>query len=267
MPAVRPYVDMTKATAAFAAGVNYLSRLTGVDRRKIVLGEAGSILKACAADTKVATPDSVRKGATLRALRGAGLTRGGQFTVNAGVRGPYGRVFMLKKGDGKNYRRTHDENFKPLNQHYKDSDWLALKQTVEFARAKIRRARAKAAPSAALARGSWVRIADAAGIRLEEVPGGRLSATQISAARAAVARRGAERNNGLAFVRDEPLLFVVTLVNRYPGADRLGFQTMLAAKVSGRARFMMTAVKKGFDGSIKDMQRLFPGWTAKLGNN
>ena len=267
MPAVRPYVDMKKATAAFAAGVNYLSKLTGVDRRKIVLGEAGSILKACAADTKVATPADVKQGATVRALRGAGLTRGGQFTVNAGIRGPYGRVFMQKKGGGRAYRRTHDENFKPLNQHYKDSDWLALKQTVEMAKAKIRRARAKAAPSAALARGSCVRIADAAGIRLEAVPGGRLSAGQISAARAATARRGQERNNGVAFVREEPLQFVVTLINRYPGAGKLGFQTMLAAKVSGRARFMMTAVKKGFDGSALQMQRLFPGWTVKPGNN
>lgn len=266
MPAVRPYVDMSKATAAFAAGVNYMSRLTGLNRRQIVLGEAGSILKACAADTKVAAKDDVRKGATLRALRGAALTRGGQFTVNAGIRGPYGRVFMMKKGGGA-YRRTHDENFKPLNQHYKDSDWLALKQTVEMAKAKVRRARAKAAPSAALARGSWVRIADAAGIRLETVPGGRLSAAQISAARNATARRGAERNNGVAIVREEPLLFVVTLINRYPGAGRLGFQNMLAAKVSGRARFMITAVKKGFDGSALQMQRLFPGWTVKPSNN
>ncbi len=97
---LRPYVDMTKATAAFAAGVNYLSRLTGLPKRQIVLAEAGSILKAAAADTKVAGAEDVRKGATLRALRGAGLTRGGPITVNAGVKAgaPYGRVFMAKRG-------------------------------------------------------------------------------------------------------------------------------------------------------------------------
>lgn len=266
--ALRPYVNMSKATSAFNAGVNYLSRLTGLPKRQIVLAEAGSILKACAADTKVAAAEDVKKGATLRALRGAALTRGGQFTVNAGARGPYGRVFMMKRsGRGSGYRRTHDENFRALNQHYRDADWMALKQTVAMAKAKVARARAKAAPSAALARGSWVRIADAAGIRLEDVPGGRLSADAIAKARAATARNGAERNNGDAMISETPRTFFVTLINRYPGADHLKFQTMIAAKISGRARFMMTAVRKGFDGSAQQMVRLFPGWTVKKGQN
>lgn len=34
---MRAYVDMTKAEAAFNAGVNYLSKLTGIDRRRIVM--------------------------------------------------------------------------------------------------------------------------------------------------------------------------------------------------------------------------------------
>lgn len=265
---LRPYVDMTKATTAFAAGVNYMARLTGLNKRQIVLSEVGSILKACAADTKVAAPEVVARGATLRALRGLALTRGGQFTVNAGVRGPLGRVFMMKRGGkGAGYRRTHDEGFKPLNQHYRDSDWLALKQTVEIAKAKIRRAKAKAAPTAALARGSWVRMGDAVGIRLEDVPGGRLSPAAIGKARAATARNGAERNNGGGFVTNSPQAFFATVINRYPGGDRLKFQTLLAAKVSGRALFMARAVKKGFDGSAQDMARLFPGWTVKPGQN
>ncbi len=264
--AVRPYVDMKKATAAVAAGVNYLARLTGLPKRQIVLAEVGSILKACAADTKVAAPDDVKKGATLRALRGSGLTRGRSITINAGVRGPFGRVFV-KKRTGFGYRRTHDEGFKPLNQHYRDQDWEFLKNAVQLARNKIARARAKAAPSAALARGSWVRMADAAGIRLENVPGGRLSDDAIAKARAATARNGAEVNNGSAIITDSPQAFFVTVINRYPGGGFLKFENMLAAKVSGRARFLATAVRKGFDGSAKDMARLFPGWVVKPGSN
>lgn len=257
---------MRQATTAFAAGVNHLAKLTGLPKRKIVLAEAGSILKACAADTKVAASEDVKKGATLRALRGSALTRGRSITINAGVRGPYGRVFM-KKRDGSGFRRTHDDNFRPLNQHYKDADWAFLRQTVQLAKAKVARARAKAAPSAALARGSWVRAADAAGIRLEDVPGGRLSADAIAKARAATARNGAERKNGAAIVRDGPRAFFVTLINRYPGADYLGFERMLASKISGRARFMLTAVQKGYDGSAAETAKLFPGWVVKPSSN
>lgn len=265
---MRAYVDMKKATAAFAQGVNYMAKLTKLPRRTIVLAEAGSVLKACAAETEVASKEAVEKGATVRALRGAGLTRGGQFTVNAGVRGPYGRVFMQKRGGaGRGYRRTHNDGFKVIDQHYRDADWLALQQTVDLARAKVARARAKAAPTAALARGSWVRMADAAGIRLEDVPGGRLSPAAIGRARAATAKNGAERNNGAAMVSDRPGQFFVTVINRYPGAGRLRFETKLAAKITGRALFMARAVRKGFEASAADMARLFPGWKVKPANN
>ncbi len=137
-----------------------------------------------------------------------------------------------------------------------------------LAKDKVARARAKAAPSAALARGSWVRIGDAAGIRLEDVPGGRLSAGAIAKARAATARNGAERLNGAAVVADRGAQsFFVTLINRYPGGMRLKFEAKLAAAISGRARFMAVAVAKGYDASAAQTARLFPGWVVKHGSN
>lgn len=261
---------MSKAQNAFAQGVNFMSKLTGIDKRRIVLAEVGSVLKACAADTKVADLETVEKGAILRAFRGSGLTRGGQFTVNAGVKknAPFGRVFMVKKGGpGAGYRRTHDAGFQTLRQHYRDADWLALKQTVDLAKEKETRAMMRAPESVALARGSWVLIADSLGIRLEDVPGGRLSPKAIAQARAAKARRNAQVNNGASQVVNQPGKFFATIINRYPGGQYLGFQTKLAAKVSGRALFMAKALQKGFDGSAQATARLFPGWVVKTSSN
>lgn len=262
-----PSISMQKATAAFSAGVLYAARLTGFKPKQIVLAEAGSILKACAAETPVADKGKVEQGAFLRALKGSGLTGKGQVTVNAGVRGEKGsrgRVFIQKKnGDG--YRRTHDAGFRPLNQHYADKDWLALRQLVRLAEEKTDRALARAPESLAIARGSWVRIADHAGIDLGLVPGGRISATAIAKARAAKAYKGQEVNNGTSVTLDEKGRFGVTLINRYPGgaAPKLQFARLLAFKVAGRAKFFITAVRKGYDGSLDQTTKLFRGWTLK----
>lgn len=262
-----PSISMQKATAAFSAGVLYAARLTGFAPKKIVQAEAGSILKACAAETPEADKAKVEQGAFLRALKGSGLTGKGQVTVNAGVRGEKGsrgRVFMQKK-DGDGYRRTHDAGFQPLNQHYADKDWLALRQLVRLAEEKTDRALARAPQSVSLARGSWVRIADHAGIDLAQVPGGRISAAGIARARAAKAYKGQEVNNGTSATQDEKGKFALTLINRYPGGSsaRLAFGRLLAFKVAGRAKFFMTAVRKGYDGSLEQTTKLFRGWTLK----
>lgn len=261
---------MQKAQAAFAAGVNYAAKLTGFKPKQIVLAEAGSILKACAAETPVADLQKVVSGAILRAFKAAGLTGKGQVSVNAGVRGPFGRAFIQKRGGaGEGYRRTHDAGFAPINQHYSDKDWQVLKQVVDLADEKSARAAGRAPQSVALARGSWVRIADHAGIDLGLVPGGRISASAIAKARAAKAFRGAEVNNGTSVTLDEKGRFGVTLINRYPGGSspKLAFGRLLAFKVAGRAKFFQTAIRKGYDGSLEQTTKLFRGWTLKRSTN
>lgn len=266
-----PTIDMTKAQAAFAAGVNYAARLTGFSPKKIVKAEAGSILKAAAAETDVADVAKVTKGARLRALRALGMTgakAGAPVTVDAGIRGPLGRVFIAKKGgSGAGYRRTHDADFAPLNQHYPDAVWNDLKAAVAAADNKTTSAAQRAPESVALARGSWVRIADHAGIDLADVPGGRISASALAKARAAKAFRGAEVNNGTSVTLDEKGKFGLTMINRYPGGSspKLQFGRLLAFKVAGRAKFLAMACKKGFDGSLEQTTKLFKGWTLKKG--
>ena len=82
--------DMRKAVANYNRALAAMSKLTGLDPKKIVDAEAGIILKTCAAKTKVATAETVRTGARLRALRGSGLTSG-KTTINAGARAVFVR--------------------------------------------------------------------------------------------------------------------------------------------------------------------------------
>lgn len=264
---MKPVLDTTNAQKNFARAVDGMAKLTGFDRKKIIYAEAGVILKTCASRTKVASASKIQDGARLRALKAVDLTRGGDVTINAGIRGPYGRVFVKKKS-GSGYRRTHDTNFQPLNQHYTDAMWSMLKAKVGDARKIIAKVTQQAKDSAALARGSWVRIGDSLGIKLEDVPGGgAIGSSAIAKARAARARAGLEKNNGASKTESTAGRFFVTLINRLPYGRKIGLDRMLAVVIAGRAKFMVTAVKKGFDGSLAQTAKLFPGWTVKTGGN
>lgn len=264
---MRVHFDTRDAERNFARGVETMAKLSGFDRRKIIMAEAGSILKTCASRTKVAALPKIQDGARLRALKSLKLTRGGDITVNAGIRGPYGRVFVKKKS-GSGYRRTHDNNFQPLNQHYTDAMWGKLQTTVSDAKKVIAKVTQQAKQSAALARGSWVRIADTLGIKLEAVPGGgSISSGSIAKARNARARGGVEKNNGASQVESNAKRFFVTLINRLPYGKKIGLDGLLAITVSNRAKYMYQSIEKGFRGSLEEVTKRFPGWVVKGGSN
>ena len=253
--------DMANASRNFAAAVDAIGKLTGLDRRKIVMAEAGSVLKRAFGETRRPPSQSVlRTAGRLRAIRALNLSGGGVVSITAGKRGAdYGRVFLRKKsGDG--YRRTHDSNFHPLNQHYTDAQWAKLRAAINDAKITIRKVVPEVMASAGIARQSWILIADALGIRLEAVPGGTASTSAIASAREARARGNKQARNGTAQIQEDTLRFVVTLINRLPYGQKLGFQGILDAAIAGRAKYMQTALANGFAASAQDVARLFPGW-------
>lgn len=259
--------DTSEAQKNFARGIDAMGKLTGLDRKKIILAEAGSILKTCASRTKVASQPQIDLGARLRALKSLDLTRGGDITVNAGIKGPFGRVFIKKKSGG-GYRRTHEAGFVPINQHYTNAIWSKLQATVSDAKKVVAKVAQQAKASAALARGSWVRIGDSLGIRLEDVPGGGgISSSSIEKARQARARAGLEKNNGTSKIESSAGKFFVTLINRLPYGRKIGLDTLLAVTVSNRAKYMYQSIAKGFRGSAQDVAKRFPGWVVKSGPN
>lgn len=260
--------DMRNAERNFSKAMDDASKLTGFDRKQIVLGEAGVVLKTCASRTKVATADQLQFGARVRTLRGLQLTGGGPVTINAGIKGPFGQVYLKKKnsntGRGFAYRRTHDYNFQPLNQHYTNDEWAVISAAIEATKAKIPDAIKKAGKSAGLARQSWILIADSLGIVLEAVTGGgSISTGAIHKAREAIAKNGVNRNNGISRQENQNGRFFVELINRLPYGDKLHLDNLLRAVIAGRSKYFATAVEKGFTGSLEQTFKMFPGWTVR----
>jgi hypothetical protein len=113
--------------------------------------EMGIILKTWAGETKVATVDKAVKRGQLAFLKKLGLTGSTAdigVTVNAGIKGPFGRTFLRTSTGG--WRRAFDVGFKPVpgmptpapkhavwrgkktkgrtkpGDHYTEHDWLLL---------------------------------------------------------------------------------------------------------------------------------------------
>jgi hypothetical protein len=264
---VKLRLDIDNAEINFAAAVAKMGKLTGLNPKMIVLSEAGSVLKRCFEMSPAPPSQSeLTRAGRLRSLKALGLTgrRGvSEITINAGGNGAkYGRVFIRKKsGDG--FRRTHDNNFHPLNQHYKDWQWEDLTGKIQAAKMTVKKVVPEVKASAGIARQSWDLIAVAAGIRLEEVPGGNVSASQIMKVRGARVRGNRQVNNGLAKAVESPGKFYLELINRLPFGKKIGFDRILLVAMAGRAKYMETAIKKGFQGSLTEAAKLFPGWTIK----
>jgi hypothetical protein len=262
---MRVRFDTRDAERNFARGVEVMAKLSGFDSRKIIMAEAGSILKTCASRTKVAPASKIRDGARLRALKALGLTRG-DVTINAGIRAPFGRVWA--RGETGHWNLLMGDNFSKFPHHVNDRLWAKVSAKIVDAKKIIPKVAKQAAASAALARGSWVRIADTLGIKLEAVPGGgSIGAGAIAKARNARARGGVEKNNGASQVESNAKRFFVTLINRLPYGKKIGLDGLLAVTVSNRAKYMYQSIEKGFRGSLEEVAKRFPGWVVKGGSN
>jgi hypothetical protein len=254
---------LTIDATGFRRAILGLSQFTPLGVRAVIRAEAGSILKACAGDTKVATQDQVDLRTRVRTIRDLDLTGGKRnreatISVNAGLRGPFGRVFMRKR-DGTGWRRTHEAGFKPLHQHYRRGDWIDLQEAIATVRSALRRAIPAARGAIGLARQSWVQIADDFGTPLERVPGGKLSAAGIAKARAAIASTGQQYRNGQAREYSDNRTFVLTLINRLPFGRKIQLDSILARHVNGRARYFEQNLARGVFDNMAHTLRAYPG--------
>lgn len=255
--------------AKFSESIRTLSKLTGFSERTVTLAECGIVLKTCAGRTKVAAPKTIDVRAQVRALRTLGLTGGASnreanVSINAGLRGPYGKVFLRKK-DGVGWRRTHNAGFQVINRHYKKGDWIDIQEAIADANREMDKARRAGQQSAGLSRQSWVQMADDLGITLEDVPGGGISAAGLKKARAAMASNGKVYANGYASATDDPgRAFYATLTNRLPYWPKLHFDSILAGVIAGRAKFFQQNVERAVFASYAETVRKYP-WLRLVG--
>lgn len=252
--------DLSRAQENYSRALTGIAGLPGLEPKKIVLAEAGTILKACAARTKVAPVSKITAGARLRVLRSLQLTKG-DITINAGVKAPYGRVWS--RGASGKWDMVLADNFTNSNRHVSDSRWNAISNKVQDVKTIVAKVIPQAKLAAGLARKSWIQIADKLGIHLEDVPGSTISSGAISKARASKARGGKDSANGQAKQETEATSYFVTLINRLPYGRKIGLDRTLATVITGRANFFATAVKKGYTGSLQQTAKLFPSWVVK----
>ena len=263
-------LDTIAVDRAFAA----LVKFSPLPLRGTLRAEAGAILKTCAGRTKVAKPAAITNRARLQAIKELGLGHrrastaglGSEIGVNAGIRGPYGQIWRrTKKRDGTwGLQRTHGPNFVPLHRHFSKAVWTDLKEAVSDVRYAVDKKIPLAKKSAGLARQSWIQIADDIGIRLEDVPGGGISAAGLAKARAAIASDGVVYKNGQGAEFGAAQEFTIRLINNLPYARRARLDSVLAGAINGRVKFFQRNLSLGVFESLDKTLKAYPGWKVSL---
>lgn len=272
-------LDASQVTAQYGAALRRLASLTGFDQKTVLLGEAGAILKTWAGRTKVRTQEKIDLASRLHVLRDQALTTAfeiGDITINAGLRGPEGRVWrkvgkgnnrkflligqMLKDGRGVDWgiaaaRRGRNQTAG------KAVDWSKYSNTggrINAYANKLPSALEKGRRAAGLARQSVVQIADALGIDLAAVPGSGLNAAGLAKARAALATNGRAYKNGTGTSLGDAEKATITLINRLPYGTAAKMDTVLLGVMAGRAKFFQQSYAKGAFDTIERTARAYP---------
>ena len=236
-----------------------------VSMKRVLRAEAGSILKACAGRTKVATAQTITTNERLRIIKDLGLNGGNRkadIYINAGIRGEFGKVWRRTRGR-QGFQQTHAANFKPLNRHFGDKAWIDLQEAVADFRIQAQKRIPLAKRSAGLARQSWVQIADSLGIALETVKGGGLSAAGLAKARAALTSQGRTVQNGFSDQEARQHGFLLRLINRLPYGPRSGLDAVLQSVLAGRAAYFQQNLARGVFADQAKLLRAYPGLTVK----
>lgn len=241
----------------FARAMRDLSKRTGIELPKVLRNETGVILKTCAKRTKVAKKGKVLAArARLRAIKRLGYTRG-DITVNAGIKGDYGRVWH-RKPNGK-YLMTRQAGFRKkgigkFSKGFEIDTREAISDVKSEAAGEVQRAR----KSVGLARQSWLHIGDSLGIRLENIKTPRVN---LKSARAAMASDGKRYRNGYGKETKRAFRNIITLVNTLPWgrSKHLRLNSVLARTVNGRTKFFYANLRRGVFKSQSATARKYPG--------
>lgn len=253
---MRVKLDASGAAAAYSAAFQRMRSLPGFDHREVLRAEAGSILKAWAGRTKIATVEAVEKRARRLASLGEGVV-----SVNSGARREAGRVWFRTRRKkfqlvGRVNLQAGSVSFE--NRHFRNDDWSVIVASINAYREKYAKARESAVRAVGLARQSVIQIADDLGIDLAQVQGGGISESGIAKARAAIASNGQSYKNGFGLQGGDGAKAFVELVNRLPYGGKIGMDADLAWVVANRAKYVEKSYERGAFDSIRTAARAFP---------
>ncbi len=247
----------------FTDAGNAIAKAAGASFEEWAHGESEVILSMWAAGVAVTKLAPAENRARVRVMRDLGFTGGNpnresNISINAGIRGPRGRVFLRKKaGGGNQWRRTHDANFQPLWQHYKDGDWIDLQEAIRDVQVGWAKAVVAAKGALGLARQSIVQIGDSLGLHIERATVG-LSGSEIAQARSAVASNGQHYQNGEGVEEKSPTKYSIELICKYPKIQQARIDQALIQTIGRRIGFFQrNAAAHVFD-SIAQTARAYP---------
>lgn len=240
-----------------------------VSGEEVLRGFAGVILKTCVARTKVAKPEQADFRARYRAAKRAFGNLAGNdknpygISVNTGMRGGIKGLVWFRTRN----KKFHDVGIirdtgrigTIRNRHYRTHDWSRMLAGMEAYADSLALFLPYAKRSVALARQSWVQIADSLGIRLEDAKGGGpLSVAALVKARAAIASNGQAYINGLSRQERDQRGLMLTLINRYPHKPSMGLDATLRGALIGQVRYFERNWRLGVFGSIAQTARAYP---------
>lgn len=263
-------VGITLDTRVFRSYVLDLQRKIGGDLRDVVRAEVGSILKTCLGKTRMAKTSDINVGASKRASRDAVRDGFGQSSYDTSVK--RGQAYITY--GNKNKSRAGTVWFRgqspagAANFIYLGKDGNANRIGQRFQARAIAAASMYASLykkynkdgllSRALARNSWVQIADAAGIRLEDVRGGGATPSAIAKARLARPSNGKVYRNGDAFEIQDVDRYALTILNTLPYAISIGMDKTLQRVIAGRVKQFERLIEKGYINSAASVAQQYP---------
>ncbi|HEX2656133.1 MAG TPA: hypothetical protein VHN11_21125 [Xanthobacteraceae bacterium] len=221
----------------FIESGNAIVAATGTTFEQWAEGEMGLILKGTAGAVAAQTVNQAETRARNRSLNKLGLTKG-EITINSGVRGPEGRTWVRTKN--KRWRLAgivaHNAGqFHPENIHFAAEQWRDVQGGVQDYQSQSGII-VLAKRTIGLARQSVIQMADAVGILIERIAGGRgLSSHEITQARSAVASDGKTYQNGFGSRQRSATSFSIEVINRYPNAQAAKIDVALAESIGSRA--------------------------------
>lgn len=259
-------LDATKVSAAYSDAFKRLRGMNGFSQKAILRAEMGSILKAWAGDTKVATADQIERRTRARVAYNLGMQKASdnvaRVTVNNGARGGFRGEMWHRTLKNKKWQQAGrvlaNDNFVPANIHWRTFEWNQIQQAGADYVKQLRIRRAASQKASGLARQSVVQIADQLGIDLNDVAGGGVSAAGIAKARAALASSGKFNQNGVGSQGGDETKGYVEGFTRLPYGSKIGMDRSLLGVLARRASFIQQAYKKGAFESIAREAKAFP---------
>lgn len=254
----------------FTNAGNEIVRAVGTTFEEFAEGESGLILKAWAGLIRASSEAEAEVRGRNRVLSKLGLTGGRDVTINAGLKGPEGIVFVKstrmykRNGGGKGYRfyqigkiGHNAGQFTPHTQRVADQQWAEAQQAIQSFQAQAG-VIAIARRTVGLARQSVIQIGDSLGIMIDRISGAGLSGSDVVKARNAVASDGQTYQNGYGVRTKSGTQFSIELVNQYPNLREAKVDIALAQAVGGRVQVMTKILMSKFRPSLDRVARQLP---------